>query len=138
MIERGGRLRFIPVPDNKMASIEPKLLEHLHPDATLQTDASVTYGIIGRRDFPNAHRMIDHIKSYGIGDNHTNTIENAFSLLKRGVYGTFHKVSIKHLPRYCNEFSYRFNRRGKQLEMFAETTKNLLHGQTLTYKRLTA
>jgi len=37
-------------------------------------------------------------------DTHTNTIENAFSLLKRGVYGTFHKVSIKHLGRYCHEF----------------------------------
>lgn len=138
MIERGGKLRFIPVPDNKMASIEPHLLENLSPDALLQTDASVTYGIIGRRNFPNQHRMIDHIKSYGIGENHTNTIENAFSLLKRGVYGTFHKVSIKHLPRYCNEFSYRFNRRDKQPELFAETTKNLLRGDRLTYKRLTA
>jgi ISXO2-like transposase domain len=48
--------------------------------------------------------MINHIISYGEGLNHTNTIENAFSLLKRGVYGTFHKVSIKHLGRYCNEF----------------------------------
>jgi hypothetical protein len=41
------------------------------------------------------------------------------SLLKRGVYGTFHKVSIKHLGRHCNEFSFRFNRRGEQLQMFA-------------------
>jgi len=73
--------------------------------------------------------MIDHIRTYAEGVNHTNTIENAFSLLKRGVYGTFHKVSIKHLGRYCNEFSYRFNRRGEQLAMFDATLKNLTHGE---------
>jgi len=73
-----------------------------------------------------------------IGDLHTNTIENAFSLLKRGVYGTFHKVSIKHLGRYCNEFSYRFNRRGEQLQMFDGTLKNLVRGTVLPYRKLTA
>ncbi len=63
----------------------------------------------------------------------TDTIESAFSLLKRGVYGTFHKVSIKHLGRYCNEFSYRFNRRGEQLAMFSETMKHLTRGKALPY-----
>ncbi len=71
-------------------------------------------------------------------DLHINTIENAFSLLKRGIYGTFHKVSIKHLGRYCNEFSYRFNRRGEQLQMFDGTLKNLLTGKVLPYRTLTA
>ena len=138
MIERGGRLRFVALPDNKMASIESQMLQHVSPDAFLQTDMGAIYEIIGRRNYPDQHRMINHELRYVDGANHTNTIENAFSLLKRGVYGTFHKVSIKHLPRYCNEFAYRFNRRDKQPELFAETTKNLLHGQTLTYKRLTA
>ena len=95
----------------------------------------MTYDVIGRRNF-SGHRMIDHIRTYAEGENHTNTVENAFSLLKRGVYGTFHKVSIKHLGRYCNEFSYRFNRRGEQLQMFDGTLKNLAHGKTLSYKRL--
>src|SRR6267378_2402775 len=85
-----------------------------------------------------AHRIINHSKTYAIGDLHTNTIENAFSLLKRGVYGTFHKVSIKHLGRYCNEFSYRFNRRGEQLAMFSETLKHLTRGEALPYKKLTS
>jgi hypothetical protein len=73
-----------------------------------------------------------------MGDTHTNTIENAFSLLKRGVYGTFHKVSIKHLGRYCNEFSYRFNRRGEQLQMFDAALKSILNEKALPYKKLTA
>jgi transposase-like protein len=97
MIERGGKLRFIPVKDNKMSIIEPVLRKHISADATLQTDESAIYTIFGTRHFPGRHRMINHTRSYGIGDNHTNTIENAFSLLKRGIYGSFHKVSTKCL-----------------------------------------
>jgi len=138
MIERGGRLRMIPIADAKMASIEPVVVQNVSPDAILQTDKSMVYDIMGARLFPGRHRMIDHITSYGVGENHTNSIENAFSLLKRGVYGTFHKVSIKHLGRYCNEFSYRFNRRDYQEQMFGETMKNLLTRKNLPYKKLTA
>jgi transposase-like protein len=138
MIERGGKLRLVPMKDAKMETIEPLIEEHISPDATLQTDESALYHIIGKRRFPGRHRTINHSVSYGVGDLHTNIVENAFSLLKRGVYGTFHKVSIKHLGRYCNEFSYRFNRRGEQLQMFEETVKGLLNGKPLPYKELTA
>jgi transposase-like protein len=138
MIERGGKLRLVPIQDSKIEIIEPMLEKHIAPDATLQTDGHPTYGIISERKWVGRHRVIDHNRSYAIGDLHTNTIENAFSLLKRGVYGTFHKVSIKHLGRYCNEFSYRFNRRGEQLQMFDGTLTNLLRGEVLSYKKLTA
>jgi transposase-like protein len=138
MIERGGKLKLIPVKDNKMAIIEPVIRKHISPDAMLQTDESAIYTIIGKRHFDGRHRMINHTRSYGIGDNHTNTIENAFSLLKRGIYGSFHKVSIKHLGRYCDEFSYRFNRRGMQAEMFNATVKQLTHGKALRFKTLIA
>src|SRR6266581_8026007 len=137
MIERGGKLRLVPIADAKIQIIEPMLEKHISPDATLQTDEHPTYTIIGQRKFA-AHRTINHQRSYAIGDLHTNTIENAFSLLKRGIYGTFHKVSIKHLGRYCNEFSYRFNRRGEQLSMFNVTLKNLARGKALTYDKLTS
>jgi transposase-like protein len=137
MIERGGKLRLVPIGDAKMKIIEPQLLKHISPDAVLQTDKTTVYEIIGKRHF-SAHRMINHQLHYVDGPNHTNTIENAFSLLKRGVYGTFHKVSIKHLGRYCNEFSYRFNRRGEQLAMFDGTLKNLVRGKVLPYSKLTA
>jgi hypothetical protein len=138
MIERGGKLKLVPVADDKKASVEPPMLEHIGPDALLQTDSSFTHGWIGRYHFAERHRMINHIVSYAEGDNHTNGVENAFSLLKRGIYGTYHQVSIKHLGRYCNEFSYRFNRRGEQLAMFDATLKNLTHGQALRYNKLTA
>lgn len=138
LIERGGKLRLVHVKDNKMAIVEPVIEKHVSPDALLQTDDSAIYHIIGKRRFPGRHRVINHISSYGIGENHSNTIENAFSLLKRGIYGTFHKVSAKHLGRYCNEFSYRFNRRGEQLAMFDVTLKNLARGKVLTYDKLTS
>ena len=89
----------------------------------LQTDAHPRYEIRATRR-PGEHRVINHNKSYAWGKVHTYTIENAFSVLKRGIYDTFHKVSIKHLARYCNEFSYRFNRREEQLQMFGMTVKN--------------
>lgn len=135
--QRGGPLRLIPVKAGRMEHIEPELVKHIHPEALLQTDKAMTYDIIGRRRFVT-HRMIDHIRTYAEGENHTNTVESAFSLLKKGVYGTFHKVSIKHLGRYCNEFSYRFNRRHSQRQMFHETMKGLLRGKPLQYKKLTA
>lgn len=138
MIERGGKLRLVPIADAKREIIEPVLERHISPDATLQTDGHQSYAIIAERKWVGRHRVIDHNRSYAMGDVHTNTIENAFSLLKRGVYGTFHKVSIKHLGRYCNEFSYRFNRRGEQLQMFDGTLKNILNEKALPYKTLTA
>ena len=84
LIERGGQLRLVPVADSKMTIIEPVIEKHISPDATLQTDESSIYHIIGKRRFPGRHRVINHSSSYGFGENHSNTIENAFSLLKRG------------------------------------------------------
>jgi len=137
MIERGGRLRLVPIRDTKREIIEPLLDKHVSRQAILQTDEHPTYYILGKEKFAG-HRSINHSISYALGENHTNCIENAFSLLKRGIYGTFHKVSIKHLSRYCNEFSYRFNRRKAQLQMFDSTLKNLTRGKALPYSKLTA
>jgi transposase-like protein len=61
LIERGGKLKLIPVADAKMASIEPPMLEHIGPDAMLQTDSTFTHGWIGRYHFVGRHRMINHI-----------------------------------------------------------------------------
>jgi transposase-like protein len=139
MIERGGKLHLVPVKDAKLEIIRPFLQEHISPEAeALYTDEHPTYAIIGQRDFGGKHRAINHSRTYAIGDLHTNTIENAFSLLKRGIYGTFHKVSIKHLARYCEEFSYRFNRREQQAQLFDSTLKGLLREKALPFKILTA
>src|SRR5208282_167553 len=101
MVERGGRLRLIPVKDAKMEIIGPVLETHISPDVqTIYTDDAATYAIFLGRKFPGKHKIINHTKHYVQGRTHTQYIENAFSLLKRGIYGTYHKVSIKHLGRY--------------------------------------
>jgi len=138
MVDRGGKLRLIPVKDAKMDIIGPVLTEHISPNVkTIYTDDSATYAIYLDRNFGGKHSIINHSRSYAVGTVHIQHIENAFSLLKKGVYGTYHHVSIRHLPRYCNEFSYRFNRRGEQAEMFQETVMGLLKGKPLPYKTLT-
>jgi ISXO2-like transposase domain len=139
MIERGGKLRLVPVKDAKMEIIGPALEEHISPEAhTIYTDESPTYALYLQRHFDAEHKTINHSRTYGIGDTHTNAVENAFSLLKRGAYGTFNKASIKHLGRHCHEFSYRFNRRGEQSQMCDAMLKSILNEKTLPFKKLTA
>ena len=71
------------------------------------------------------------------GDVHTNTVESAFSLLKRGVFGTWHKVSAKHLPTYLDEMCFRINNR-KNPYLFRDTLTKLILSPNLEYKDLTA
>jgi hypothetical protein len=68
---------------------------------------------------------------------HTNTVESSFSLLKRGLIGSFHRVSIKHLHRYLTEFEYRFNAR-KDVHIFQKTVAEMLQAKPMPMKELTA
>src|SRR5262249_8110362 len=77
------------------------------------TDEFPKYRKIGK-EFEGGHDVVKHsIGEYARKgtDIHSNSVEGVFSLLKRGVYGTFHSVSRKHLPNYLNEFEFRFNQR---------------------------
>ena len=139
MVERGGRLRLLPVPDAKRAILQPVIEKHVSKDVdVIYTDEHPIYEFGLKDRYFGKHRTINHSRSYAIGRTHTNTIENCFSLFKRGLIGQFHHVSIKHLGRYCDEFSYRFNRRGEQLAMFDSTLKKLVRGEALPYAKLTA
>ena len=139
MVQRGGKLCLIPVPDAKRRILQPVLEKHVGKDVdVIYTDEHPIYDWALRDQFVAKHRTINHSKTYAIGRTHRNTIENCFSLFKRGLTGSFHHVSIKHLGRYCTEFSYRFNRRDQQQAMFQETKRNLGYGKTLPYKTITA
>jgi hypothetical protein len=69
------------------------------------------------------------------GQVHTNTVESAWSLLKRSVVGTYHHMSVKHLPAYLDEMEFRFNRRDNPY-LFRDTLLVLLHGDALPYRVL--
>jgi len=68
---------------------------------------------------------------------HTNTVESAFSLFKRGLLGSYHIVSIKHLHRYLSEFEFRFNER-KNTGRFQKTLGRMMQAEPLEYKTITA
>jgi len=139
MVERKGRLRMVPVPDAKAAILQPVLEKNISEQVgTIYTDEHPIYIYALNRAFPGKHKTISHRYTYGIGSTHTNTIENAFSLFKRGLMGSFHHISTKHLRRYCDEFSFRFNRRHAAEGAFEETMRGLLNGKPLPYKALTA
>jgi transposase-like protein len=139
MVERnGGRLNIVPVADTRAQILKPELERNISEHVgTIYTDEHPIYVFALKNKFPGKHLTINHTRAYAIGDTHTNHIENAWSLFKRSLYGTFHKVSKKHLARYCDEFSYRFNRRPEQEKLFADTTENLLERKALPYKQLT-
>jgi hypothetical protein len=85
------------------------------------------------------HEMVDHGKEeYVRGDAHTNTVEGFFSILKRGINGTFHHVSEAHLHRYLAEFDFRYNNRsGLGVEDTERASKIIAQagGKRLTYRR---
>ena len=81
------------------------------------------------------HGRIKHKdKVYVRGDVHTNTVESAFSLFKRGLNGAFHKVSLKHLQRYLDEFGYRFNNR-KAADLFGMTVARMANISGMPYSK---
>ena len=72
---------------------------------------------------PNHHAVNHSIGEYVRGDAHTNTIEGYFSILKRGIVGTYHHVSPQHLKRYLAEFDFRYNER-MSVGAFDEASRN--------------
>jgi transposase-like protein len=111
MVERGGRLRLRYVSDLTAPNLRGAIREHIDRSSRLITDEYNLYTAVGR-EFAKHDTVCHSEGEYVRGDVSTNTIEGAFSLLKRGLYGTFHSVSRKHLHRYLAEFEFRYNLRG--------------------------
>jgi hypothetical protein len=103
------------------------------------TDESQVYKTVGKS---YEHETVNHIALEYVrkGDPrqiHTNSIENFWSLFKRGIIGSFHKVSVKHLGRYLDEFTFRFSNREAE-DLFALVMLNLVIAQGIKYAELTA
>jgi transposase-like protein len=134
LVERGGRVRSHHVPTVTAKTLRPILQEQIHADSKVMSDdggARVTH------EFAR-HQSVNHsIGEYVRGDAHTNTIEGYFSILKRGITGTYHHVSPQHLKRYLAEFDFRYNERaslGVSDEARADTLVRGIVGKRLTYK----
>ena len=92
----------------------------------------------GIADHDTRHETVNHkAEEYVRGDVSTNSIESAFGLFKRGIIGSFHRVSAKHMDRYLDEFEFRFNNR-KNPYLFRDTLKRLVASEAMPYEKLTA
>jgi transposase-like protein len=109
--------------------------ENVHKDSTIYTDEWKSYKGIGR-EFIGGHKTVNHGRNeYVNGDAYTNTAESFFSLLKRGIMGQFHHVSKKHLQRYCDEFSFRWNFKDLQDDSRTMMAIRQAEGKRLMYKK---
>ncbi len=110
LVERGGRARSVVVPTVTGKNLKAILNEHVEKDTRIMTDTFQVY-LKATKGFKSHETVNHHIKEYARGDVTTNSAEGYFSLLKRGVVGTFHHVSKKHLPLYLAEFDARYSAR---------------------------
>lgn len=139
--ERGGDLRFFHASDAQSGTLAKYIKENISTDVeVVMTDEWVGYpkAMIEAGVHGTKHKTIKHRdKIYVDGDIHTNTAESAFSLLKRGVIGTWHKISAKHLQAYLDEMTFRFNRR-KRHDLFIDTLRHMVTAPALPFHQLTA
>jgi transposase-like protein len=138
--QRGGELRFFHADDVKSGTLAKYIRENISHDVdVIMTDEFGAYpSAIAKAGVFTEHKTIKHkAKIYVDGDIHTNTVESAFSLLKRGIIGTWHRISAKHLAAYLDEMEFRFNNRSNPY-LFRDTLMKLIEAPVLEYKKLTA
>ena len=137
---RPGRVKFVHIPDGKKESIREAVRKHVVPNPDrLYTDSAAVYNFALDAQMALKHRAVNHSREWVVPNTriHTNTVESAFSLLKRGLIGSFHRVSIKHLHRYLSEFEFRFNIR-KDEDRFSRTLRRMAGIAPMPYVELIA
>ena len=122
------------IPNIRKRTLAPEVRAHVAPGSDVFTDALSSYDDLNR-DY--AHQMVDHAETYVNGRIHTNGLENFWSLLKRGIKGTYVAVEPWHLFRYLDEQTFRYNtRKGTDGSRFMAMLSHIV-GRRLTYKGLT-
>jgi transposase-like protein len=139
ILERGGTIKTKVVPNVRRPILQAEIRKNVEAGATIYTDSMHSYNGLDR-DY--VHKVIDHAVKYVDGRIHTNGLENFWSLLKRGIHGTYVSVEPFHLFRYLDEQSFRYNHRSKKdkpvndLDRFDIAVRQIV-GKRLTYKELT-
>ena len=138
LVERGGRVRSFHVQHANKETVRDVLVRNVSRDTTLYTDESRLYTETGKEYAE--HETVKHTAGeYVRGKVHTNTIENVFSVFKRGMIGVYHHCGEAHMHRYLAEFDFRYNRRSALKVSDAERAAQLLaaiRGKRLTYRRI--
>ena len=139
LVEREGHARSFHVANVTAKQLRPLILTHVLPTTYLMTDESGVYTRVGR-EFAG-HGKVNHSASEYVttgGFKHSNTVENFFSIFKRGVIGTYHHMSEAHLARYSAEFDFRYNHRTVNDATRADAALRGIVGKRLTYRRANA
>ena len=135
ILERGGKIRAAVVPSRRKTVLQEEVRKHVTAGAALYSDALMSYDGLAT-DY--AHQVVDHATQYVDGRVHTNGLENFWSLLKRGISGTYVSVEPFHLHRYLDEQMFRFNNR-KELDdagRFDLAVRQIV-GKRITFAQLT-
>ena len=130
LVERNGRIESNPVDRVTSNNLKKLLREYVDKTATIMTDEFRAYWGL-KKEFKD-HKVVSHGKGeYVRGECYTNTVEGYFSLLKRGIIGSYHHVSKQHLEKYIKEFDFRYNFRN-----FPDSERTVFAIQGFEGKRL--
>ena len=139
ILERGGQVRTVVLPNRQKETVQPEIKKHVHIGTALYSDEMLGYHGL-EAEF--THKVVDHAERYVDGRVHTNGLENFWSLLKRGLAGTYVSVEPFHLFRYLDEQSFRYNNRATRDNPLNDSDRftyamNQIVGKRLTYEELT-
>jgi transposase-like protein len=134
ILQRDGKVRTVVVPSRKKKDLQAEVHKHVEAGSALYSDALMSYDGLASK---YAHQVVDHAVAYVDGAVHTNGLENYWSLLKRGLNGTYVSVEPFHLFRYLDEQAFRFNNRKEMddFDRFKLATSQIV-GRRLTYAEL--
>lgn len=133
--ERNGKTIGRVVKDTSAYTLQGLIQRNVLPKTALMTDDHLSYTGLAQRGYQ--HFTVKHsANEYVDGIAHTNGVESFWALLKRGLYGTYHSVSEKHLQRYVNEFCFKANR-GNLAISFVDAVCSKANGGMLSYNQLT-
>jgi len=134
-LERGGKVRAKVVSDRKKKTMQPFIKQHIEVGSEIHSDE---FASSWRMDEDYTHQVVNHLECYVDGNVHTNGMENFWSLLKRGIKGTYVSVEPFHLFRYVDEQAFRFNNRlpMSDADRFSYLVRKIV-GKRLTYAELT-
>jgi transposase-like protein len=133
ILERGGKVRALAVPSRRKRELQTEIVKYVEPGTRIYTDALMSY--IGLNE-QFQHDVIDHANRYVRGRVHTNGLENFWSLLKRGLKGTYISIEPFHLFRYLDEQAWRYNNRATKANPLKDSDRFELALSQVAGKRL--
>lgn len=136
LLQRDGKLIIKVIEKANQETVVPMVIDNITQGTVLHTDSSHIYNPLEKqfkREVVNHNRQ-----EYVRGNVHTNSIEGFWSIFKRGIYGIYHQVSPKHLHRYCNEFTFRYNERDQRNDGLFFLALANSEGKRLKYNDLIA